>query len=115
MTLMERFLDGDVSVLCHSLSEMKAFKDMFDPGSRHYETINGAVGNNTCFGGAEFAINSDGIMGFNPLRSPLSQYRYYHFSESVDFYRLQSEYLLGKAGIPMTFDKSEFYAMLEVG
>ena len=113
MTLMERFLDGDISVLCHSLSEMKAFKDMFDPGSRQYKTINGAIGNNTCFGGAEFAIHN-GMMGFNPIGIPLSQYRYYHFSESVDFYHLRSEFLLGKAGIPMTFDRSEFYAMLEV-
>lgn len=114
MTLMERFLGGDVSVLCHSLSEMKAFRDMFDPGSRHYKTINGAIGNNTCFDGAEFAIHS-GVIGFNPIGIPLSQYRYYHFSESVDFYHLWSEFLLGKAGIPMTFDKPKFYAMLEVG
>lgn len=111
---MERFLAGEISVLCHTLDEMSRFGELLDPDSGERKCVYGAIENEECRDGAEFAVPVDksgelesGVIEFNPISSPLSEYDDFIFTETVDF----SDLVLEKENI---FDENIFLQMLGV-
>lgn len=115
MDLMERFLDGEVSVICHSREEIEKLSMLFEQGSRDRRIIVAASKNGNCLGGAEFAyedkfIPGDRYIHYNPISRPLSQYSFYSYTETLDF----SEFCGGLDSIAGSnkFDVQSFYTML---
>lgn len=110
---LERFLAGEISVLCHTLDEMSRFSELFAPDSGERKCVYGAIENEECRDGAEFAVPvysgelKFGVIEFNPISSPLSEYDDFIFTETIDF----SDLVLEKENI---FDENIFLQMLGV-
>ena len=118
MDLMERFLDGEISVMCHSRDEIKKFSTLFEPDSMNYRVAMGALRNSVCISGAEFAYEGRHVRGerylhYNPIGSPLYRYARCVYTETVDF----SEFWDGLNSTLKApdFDPETFYAMLGIG
>lgn len=118
MDLMERFLDGEVSVICHSREEIEKLLALFEPDSLDYCVILGALRNNDCISGAEFAyrdryVPGDRYVHYNPIDHPMYEFDHFTYTETLDFPEFWD-------GLNYTFqvpdfDSESFYTMLGIG
>lgn len=118
MDLMERFLDGEISVMCHSRDEIKKFSTLFEVDSQDHRVALAALRSSDCIRGAEFAyegrhVRWERYMHYNPIGSPLYRYIRYAYTETLDFPEFWD-------GLNYTFqvpdfDSESFYTMLGIG
>ena len=118
MDLMERLLDGEISVMCHSRDEIEKFSTLFAHDSMDYRVIMGALRNRDCISGAEFAYGGRDVpweryLHYNPIGSPLRQYGRFTYTETLDLPEFWDS--LNSSLKAQEFDSETFYAMLGIG
>lgn len=119
MNLLERFLSGDISIICRSEDDFEKMK-LFFHEEENKRVISAASRRYSKSTGVEFAFpearwrttGTEDLIHYNPVHSPLSQYEDYKYTETMEFPEFWDG--LGSRPEAPSFDAVSFYAMLGV-
>lgn len=117
MNLLERFLSGDISIICRTKDDFEKMK-LFFHEEENICVISAASSRYSKSTGAEFAFpeakwraaGTEDLIHYNPVHSPLSQYEDYKYTETMEFPEFWDG--LNHRTEASSFDAGLFYAML---